>query len=92
MSSDVPPRRREHGSSIPVRLEAQERSLNISRSNLIAGLEKDLLMSTMQARHRDPALTLCKAVESELHVLKSRIVAAGQRQLDTKISSARMRP
>jgi protocatechuate 3,4-dioxygenase beta subunit len=33
--------------------------------------EKDLLMSTMQARHRDPALTICKAVEStEPHVLK----------------------
>jgi hypothetical protein len=26
--------------------------------------EKDILMSTMRARHRDPALTICKTVES----------------------------
>lgn len=33
--------------------------------------EKDILMSTMPARHRDPALTICKAVESpEPGVLK----------------------
>jgi protocatechuate 3,4-dioxygenase beta subunit len=27
--------------------------------------EKDILMSTMPARHRDPALTICKAVNSQ---------------------------
>jgi len=33
--------------------------------------EKDILMSTMPARHRDPALTICKAVASnEARVLK----------------------
>jgi len=33
--------------------------------------EKDILISTMPARHRDPALTICKAVESpEPGVLK----------------------